>query len=102
MNGQYITDLFQCAAVNFVTGVGATQASCKNESSTTASFVADAALSSLPSTATASATSSGTATSSPTSSTKPSAANSNYGYSGLGMLAWVMVVGSASFLACLL
>ncbi|KAH8790262.1 hypothetical protein BGZ57DRAFT_754022 [Hyaloscypha finlandica] len=92
--------LYQCAAVNFVTGVGATQASCKNETSTTASFVADAALSSLPSTA--SATSSGTATSSPTSSTKPSAANSNYGYGGLGMLAWVMVVGSASFLACLL
>jgi hypothetical protein len=87
-----------------VAGVAtATQSVCKNETGTTASFVADPSLSSLPSSAsTTSSASSGTSTSSPTSSAKPSSANAVYGYSGLGMLAWVMVVGSATFLACLL
>ncbi|KAE9370483.1 hypothetical protein N431DRAFT_426845 [Stipitochalara longipes BDJ] len=90
--------LYQCLAVNFVTGVGATQSVCKNETGTTASFVADPVLSSLPSTASATS-STGTSTSTPTSTSKPSSANTAYGYNELGMLAWVTVVGSATFLA---
>ncbi|KAN0106375.1 hypothetical protein V8E51_009251 [Hyaloscypha variabilis] len=93
--------LYQCLAVNFVTGVGGPQSVCKNETGTTATFVADPVLSSLPASA-AATSSTGTSTGTATSTSKPSSANTAYGYSGFGMLAWVAVVGSATFLACLL
>lgn len=96
--------LYQCAAVNFVNGTGATQSTCKNVTGTVASFTADPALSSLPATATSSGSSTGTATttSSSTTTAKPSSANTVCSYSRLGMFAWVVAVGSVTFMAFLL
>ncbi|KAG4422989.1 hypothetical protein IFR04_003901 [Cadophora malorum] len=103
--------LYQCAAVSFVAGAATSVPSaCTNSSGVAGSYTDDSTLTALLTTTTStdnttstdpSATSSGTS-----AATSSSAANANalvgYSYSGLGSLAWIGVVGSATFLACLL
>ncbi|KAH7342818.1 hypothetical protein BKA65DRAFT_504881 [Rhexocercosporidium sp. MPI-PUGE-AT-0058] len=103
--------LYQCAAVTFVAGTApAVPSACSNSTGVSGSYIADAALSSLPASSTPtgdspSADPAATTTGKP-AATSSSAANANglaaYSYSGLGSLVWVGVVGSATFLACLL
>ncbi len=96
--------------MTFVAGAAtATPSACSNATGVTASYVADTVLSSLPasstptgdSTATESASGTGTSAASSSSAANPNAMAS-YSYSGLASLVWVGVVGSATFLACLL
>ncbi|CZT40706.1 uncharacterized protein RSE6_00352 [Rhynchosporium secalis] len=110
--------LYQCAAVTFVAGASSSVPhECKNTTGVVATYTDDPELNALPKSYpvppqtqadTAGPTSAST-TSSPTHSaaaTKSSAANANglvaFSYTGLGSLAWVGVVGTATFLACLL
>ncbi|KAB8296107.1 hypothetical protein EYC80_008904 [Monilinia laxa] len=95
--------LYQCAAVSFVTGAAtATPTACKNATGVSASYAADAALSSLPASA--------TATTSETSGTAAASSSSAAGaltvgpieYGAMGTLMWVGSVGVASFAAFLL
>ncbi|KAI6710509.1 hypothetical protein JHW43_006950 [Diplocarpon mali] len=92
--------LYQCAAVTYVQGAAtATPSACSNATGVTATYVADTVLSSLPA--------SSTPTTSATNAAKSSSASNpnvlpTYQYSGLAALVWVGVVGSATFLACLL
>jgi len=77
--------LYQCAALNFVSGVATTtQSACTNGSSVTGSFTSDASLSTLVGSSTSSNTSTGTGSatsSSPTTSSSHSAAPGAVGYS---------------------
>lgn len=96
--------LYQCAAVSFVTGAAtATPTACKNATGIQASYAADAALSSLPASA--------TATASETSSTAAAASHHNAAgalaigpmeYGAMGTFIWIAGVGAASFATFLL
>jgi len=95
--------LYQCAAVNFVTGSIMPPAVCKNVTGLTAAFTSDAALSSVPTTATASTTSSTASSSSSSSSTSKSSASAiHFSYTGGYSIIWAIVVGAASDLLYLL
>ncbi|KAF7881570.1 uncharacterized protein EAF02_006258 [Botrytis sinoallii] len=97
--------LYQCAAVSFVTGSAtAAPTSCKNATGVSASFAADAALSSLPASATATASASGTSgTAAATSSSAAGALTvAPVAYGAMGSLMWVGSIGVASFAAFLL
>ncbi|KAH7419196.1 hypothetical protein BKA64DRAFT_650298 [Cadophora sp. MPI-SDFR-AT-0126] len=103
--------LYQCAAVSFVAGAATSVPSaCTNSSGVGGSYTSDSVLTSLltTNTSTDNTTSSTqpSSTSATSAATSSSAANMNalvgYSYSGLGSLAWIGVVGSATFLACLL
>ncbi|KAG4441254.1 hypothetical protein IFR05_003245 [Cadophora sp. M221] len=103
--------LYQCAAVSFVAGASpAVPSTCSNSTGVSGSYIADAALSSLPAASTptgdSASTSPAATTTGTTAATSSSAASANglaaYSYAGLGSLIWVGVVGSATFLACLL
>jgi hypothetical protein len=65
----------QCAAVNFVTGIGAANSACKNVTGLTATFIADPSLSAAIGGATSAAHSTGTATGSTTSASVSSASS---------------------------
>ncbi|KAI9051443.1 hypothetical protein LZ554_004489 [Drepanopeziza brunnea f. sp. 'monogermtubi'] len=98
--------LYQCAAVSFVAGSApSVPSSCKNGTGVTATYKDDSVLSSLPASPTA--TSDGDSTTpasgaaSSSSAASPGAMN-GYSYSGVASLAWVGVVGTATFLACFL
>ncbi|PBP17212.1 GPI anchored cell wall protein [Diplocarpon rosae] len=98
--------LYQCAAVTYVAGAAtATPSACSNATGVTATYVADTVLSSLPASSTPTADS--TTTTSATSATKSSSASSvnalaTYLSPGFAAFLWVGVVGSATFLTCLL
>lgn len=97
--------LYQCAAVSFVTGSAtAAPTSCKNATGVSASYAADAALSSLPASATATASASGTSgTAAATSSSAAGALTvAPMAYGAVGSLMWVGSIGVASFAAFLL
>lgn len=101
--------LYQCAAVSFVAGTStALPTACVNVTGLSATFTADAMLSSLPagyiSSATAGATV-GTSTSSTSASTSAKSSAHTIqspSYSALGPLVWAVMVGATSFFAYLL
>ncbi|CAD6443990.1 5e51d6da-3483-4f72-9575-30b317ca74d8 [Sclerotinia trifoliorum] len=97
--------LYQCAAVSFVQGAATdVPSTCKNGTGVSASYAADAALSSLPASATATATassSSGTAAAS-SSSAAGALTVGPMQYGTIGSLVWVGSVSVASFVAFLL
>ncbi|KAL2075688.1 hypothetical protein VTL71DRAFT_631 [Oculimacula yallundae] len=97
--------LYQCAAVSFVAGASTTvQSACTNSSGVAGSYIEDSTLAALPKSYPSTTSPDATTSSSPAKSS--SAANGNslapFSYTGLGSLAWIGVVGSATFLACLL
>jgi len=101
--------LYQCAAVNFVTGSIEPPSVCTNVTGLSAAYTTDAALSSLPATATStsSATSTQAITTGGTSSTststaKPSAATAIHSYGGFSLIMWVVMTAVATIMACLL
>jgi hypothetical protein len=97
--------LYQCAAVNFVTGTGTPPSACKNVTGLSASYTSDASLSSLPATAAATGSSTGATTSTTTSATtsaKPSAANAMLSLNGLKGIAGLVVIAGVTAAAFLL
>ncbi|CZR57233.1 uncharacterized protein PAC_07123 [Phialocephala subalpina] len=93
--------LYQCAAVNFVSGSSnSTPSSCTNVTGLTATFTQASALSSIP----ASATGSATSTAATGTGTGKSAAGAlrPVEYGAFGALSWVVVVGGATVLVALL
>ncbi|KAK0125325.1 hypothetical protein ONS96_009176 [Cadophora gregata f. sp. sojae] len=102
--------LYQCAAVSFVAGAATgVPSTCSNSSGATGSYTSDPVLAALLTTSTTTDNTTSTepsSTSGTSAATSSSAANANAllgsSYSGLGSLIWVGVIGSATFLACLL
>jgi len=100
--------LYQCAAVNFVTGTGTPPTSCKNVTGLSATYSADPALSTLPASGTAASSGSATATGSSTtttsaaSTTKASGATGSLSTSELSSMLWVVGIGALAMAASLL
>jgi len=100
--------LYQCAAVNFVTGtLSDVPTSCNNASGVAATYSADAALSSLPasSAATSTATSTASSTSSTTAAKSSSAASAiviQPSYGGWAAGLWTATIALATVVACLM
>lgn len=101
------TDIFKCAAVNFVAGTIAAPSVCTNVTGLAAVYTTDAALSTLPASTTPSgssnsATGSTTTSASSTATTKASAATTVRTFEGLGALSWAGMIAFAGLGAFLL
>lgn len=103
--------LYQCSAVNFVTGENTPSGVCKNMTGLSAAYTTDAKLSSIPATAAATSSSGAATSSSSSAGTGPTGSNTAQAsqaaqtldsYGGLGMLVALVVIGSVSFAAKLM